>query len=81
MHLVLLAEASMFSDPIVLLVAAVGAEASVIVFLIAWIRNLYEQRRIDQEKELQYRDEMLERVLGACGKLADAVAVVTSRRA
>ena len=67
------------NDPITLLVAAVSAEAGAIAFLVLWIRGLYQERRLDQEKELQYRDEMLERVLIACGKLADAVALVSSR--
>ena len=75
----LLAEVDLTS-PTSLLYAAVLAEASVIVFLIAWIRTLYKERRQDQETELKYRDAMLERVLTACAKLAEAVSLVTSQR-
>lgn len=67
------------TDPVTLLTSAVAGEAGAIAFLIFWIRALYEERRKDQEAELKYRDEMLERVLGAVGKLADVVAVVNER--
>lgn len=75
----LLAEVDLTS-PTSLLYGAVLAEGAVIGFLIAWIRTLYKERREDQETELKYRDAMLERVLTACGKLAEAVAVVTSMK-
>lgn len=77
----LAAEPGFLNDPVSLLIAAVVAESSAIGFLVAWIRTLYGERRQDQENELKYRDEMLERVLVACGKLADAIAVVTARSA
>lgn len=74
----LLAEVDLTS-PTSLLYAAVLAEGAVIAFLIAWIRTLYQERRIDQEEELKHRDDLLERVLGAIAKLAEAVAVVSAK--
>lgn len=77
----IIADASAWADPITLLVAAVAGETAAIIFLIAWIRTLYEQRRVDQEDELKYRDGMLERVLVALGKFADTVDAITARGA
>ena len=74
----LLAEVDLTS-PTSILMAGVVAEAAAIAFLIVWIRGLYTELGTNHAAELKHRDDMLERVLTACSRMADAIELVTAR--